>query len=122
MNVIDIIKGETILITIDDSDEEYIKKVLDSKVNVYYYNDKTNKFTLISSGITLTDDYYEFNISHTSSYVLTNEEIDKKYLETNENVVNFQKSNKVNLLLIGAGGLVIIGTTCLIIFIKRKNK
>ena len=29
LNVIDIIKGETILITIDDSDEEYIKKVLD---------------------------------------------------------------------------------------------
>ena len=99
-----------------------IKKVLDSKVNVYYYNDKTNKFRLISRGITLTEDYYEFNISHTSSYVLTNEEIDKKYLETNENVVNFQKSNKVNLLLIGAGVLVIIGTTCLIIFIKRKNK
>ena len=46
----------------------------------------------------------------------------KKYLETNENVVNFQKSNKVNFLLIGAGVLVIIGTTCLIIFIKRKNK
>lgn len=108
------------LVKIKNNDD--IKKVLDSKVNVYYYNDKTNKFRLISRGITLTEDYYEFNISHTSSYVLTNEEIDKKYLETNENVVNFQKSNKVNLLLIGAGVLVIIGTTCLIIFIKRKNK
>ena len=108
------------LVKIKNNDD--IKKVLDKKVNVYYYNDKTNKFRLISRGITLTEDYYEFNISHTSSYVLTNEEIDKKYLETNENVVNFQKSNKVNLLLIGAGVLVIIGTTCLIIFIKRKNK
>ncbi|MEG1141604.1 MAG: hypothetical protein RSE41_04010 [Clostridia bacterium] len=39
-----------------------------------------------------------------------------------DNVVSFQKSNKVYLLLIGLGLLVIVGVTAGIIIIEKKNK
>ena len=83
-----------------------------------------NKFELIENDIVLTDDnYYEFNITHNSDYILTNDKLDKSLLVSNENeVVDFQKSKSVQLLLLGVGIIAIIAVLFVIVILKKKNK
>ena len=100
-----------------------ISTILNDKVYAYFYNNQTNKFNLIDNNVTKTNDgYYEFSISHNSSYVLTNEALDAKLVTIdNDNVVSFQKSNKVNILLICLGLAVCIGAVVVIIIVRKKK-
>ena len=63
------------------------KEVLTSKnkdndnVRLYYYNEELNKYELLNENIKLSKDgYYEFDLSHTSRYILTREKISSVYL------------------------------------------
>ena len=104
--------------------EEMKSKLGTGKVYVYYYNVQCDDFTEIATEIKPTDDgYYEFTINHNSEYILVNEKLDDSLLSNgNDNVVNFQKSDKVNLLLIGLGVILIVVVIVIIIIVKKKNK
>ena len=100
-----------------------LKRELNNKVYVYYYDDIDNNFNLIASNVKKSlDGYYQFTISHNSSYVLVNNKLDSKLVSSdNSNVVSFQKSNKLYLLLIGVGVVVVIGAIVVIMIAKKNN-
>ena len=108
------------LVRVKLSDE--LKKSLNNKVYVYYYDDIDNKFNLIASNVKKSlDGYYQFTINHNSDYVLVNKKLDSKLVsEDNSNIVSFQKSNKVYLLLIGFGIFAIVAVI-VVIYIANKN-
>lgn len=101
-----------------------LNKELKNRIYVYYYDDIDNNFNLIASNVKKSlDGYYQFTITHNSNYVLVNNKLDSKLVATdNSNIVSFQKSNKLYLLLIGVGVLVIIGAVVVIIVAKNNNK
>jgi len=104
--------------------EQMKNKFGNDVVHVYYYNEEYDKFNEIVTDIKSTNDgYYEFKIDHNSRYILVNEKLDAELLvDKDDNVVNFQKSDKVNLLLIGLGILLIIAVSVIIVFVKRNSK
>jgi len=104
--------------------EEMKSKLGTGKVYVYYYNTQCDDFTEIATEVKPTSDgYYEFNMNHNSEYILVNEKLDDSLLsDGEENIVNFQKSDKVNLLLIGLGVLLVIVVIVIIIIVKKKSK
>lgn len=104
--------------------DEMKSKLGIGKVYVYYYNVQCDDFTEIATEVKPTSDgYYEFNINHNSEYILVNEKLDDSLLSNgDENIVNFQKSDKVHLLLIGLGVLLVIVVVVIIIIVKKKSK
>lgn len=104
--------------------DEMKSKLGTGKVYVYYYNTQCDDFTEIATEVKPTSDgYYEFNMSHNSEYILVNEKLDDSLLsDGDENIVNFQKSDKVNLLLIGLGVILAIVVIVIIIIVKKKGK
>ena len=105
--------------------EEVEKLLNNEKLQVYYYNEDSSNFCRIANDIKKTKDgYYEFNITHTSDYVITTSKIKSSLIVENEdddNVVTFQKSNKIYILLILIGLLVIIGVGIIIMIQKNKE-
>ncbi len=96
---------------------------LNDKVFVYIYNESTNNFCEIDKNAKKSDDYYEFTITHNSDYLITNEELDSKLVvKPSDDVVSFQKSNKVHLLLILIAILVIVVVLILVLYLKKKKK
>ena len=109
--------------TIRIKSTDTISSILENKkIYVYYYNEDSDNFCIIDSNIKLTKDgYYEFEIDHNSNYLLVNYKLDKS-LVVNSNIVSFQKSNIVNLVLIAGGFLLVIIVIVVIIVIKKTNK
>ena len=98
---------------------------LANTIYVYSFNDSYNKFVLIASKVMKNaEGYYEFTLTHNSDYVLVNQELDNSItMKAEENVVDFQKSNKSNLaLIIGGIVFVLIGTFVIIMARRLKNK
>lgn len=108
------------------SNDELTKLYGEDKINIYYFNKNSNKFSLINSSIKKTSDgYYEFNINHNSEYLMTNKKLDDSLLTvvSDDNVVGFQLSKKSQLLLISVGVIVVIAIgVVLAITNKKKNK
>ena len=104
--------------------EEMKNKLGNGKVYVYYYNVDNNNFIEIDTKVKKTNDgYYEFDINHNSEYILVNEKLDNALISTEDNnIVNFQKSDSVNLLLIVLGVILIIFVSIIVIIVKKKNK
>lgn len=104
--------------------DEMKSKLGTGKVYVYYYNTQCDDFTEIATEVKPTSDgYYEFNMSHNSEYILVNEKLDDSLLsDGDDNIVNFQKSDKVNLLLIGLGVILVIVVIVIIVIVKKKGK
>ena len=104
--------------------DEMKSKLGIGKVYVYYYNVQCDDFTEIATEVKPTSDgYYEFNMNHNSEYILVNEKLDDSLLsDGDENIVNFQKSDKVNLLLIGLGVILVIVVIVIIVIVKKKGK
>lgn len=99
-------------------------RLLNNNVYVYYYNDLDNTFSLIDSNVNKTSDgYYEFDITHNSDYILVNERLDENLLSTEQdsNVVSFQKSDNMHLILIAAAVIVIITVSAMIIVAKSSR-
>ncbi len=111
------------LIRIKASDD--IANILNDNVYVYVYNESSNDFCVIDLNAKKSSDgYYEFVITHNSSYLMVNEKLDSKLVvkESSDNTVSFQKSNKTLLLLIGIGVIVIIGAIVVIFLAMKKKK
>ena len=104
--------------------DEMKSKLGKEKVYVYHYNTECDDFTEIATEVKPTSDgYYEFNMSHNSEYILVNTKLDDSLLSDGaENKVHFQRSDKVNLLLIGLGLILAIVVIVIIIFVKKKSK
>ena len=98
--------------------------ILGDNSYIYYYNESTNNFTFIDTKLKKNNDYYEFEISHNSSYVIVNKKLDSKLIAPleNSNVVSFQKSEKVHLMLILCGLILIVAIVVFIIIINKKQK
>ena len=102
-----------------------VGKVLKDIVYVYIYNEGSKNFCEVESDVKKTkDNYYEFTITHNSDYVITNEKLSKKLVvdTDEENLIDFQKSTKVYLLLIAIGILAIIAVVVIILIVKNNNK
>lgn len=105
-----------------------MKRVLGiESIYVYYFDEDTSKFEEVAKNINLdSQNYYEFSLTHNSEFLLTNEELDEKLIQKNdEEVVSFLMSSKVYLLLIMLAILVIVVVIVVIIVYnrnKRKNK
>ena len=98
----------------------------DEDTHVYYYNELDDNFSEIVTNISKTkEDYYEFEITHNSSYVLVNSKLDSSIvvsdIEPND-FVTWQKSGKIYILIIGCALLLIIAVTIVILLTKKKNK
>lgn len=103
--------------------EQMKSKLGANKIYIYYYNEETKDFSEIASGVKPSSGYYEFKISHNSKYILVNEKLDDSLLsKSNDNIVAFQKSDIVNLLLIGLNVILVFVVLIIIIDVKRKNK
>ena len=102
--------------------DEMKNKLSNNPIYIYYYNESLGKFSKIAEKVVETEDgYFEININHNSEYVLVTKELDKKLITTDSGkVVRFQKSNKVNIILICVGFVLII--TAVVIIVLYKNK
>ena len=96
---------------------------LGDNVFVYLFNESTNKFSLINDNVKKLDDgYYEFIISHNSSYLIVDKKLDDKLISNDsDNVVSFQKNNKNYLLILGLAAVIILAVGISVIVIKMKN-
>ena len=109
------------------NNKDMIKKAFkDNKVNIYYYHDDINKFEVIEEDVSLNNDILEYNITHTSSYIITNSKVSSTYVysasdRARDNEVDFKKSDKVNKLLIAIGAIVII-IAVLVVLLLKGNK
>ena len=84
---------------------------------------KNKNFNLIKTNVKLNGNYYEFNINHNSKYLLTKSKIDSQYVtKESNNIVDFQNSNIVNLLLIICGAVLILVVVIIIFILKKKDK
>ena len=102
-----------------------IKTELNDTINVYFFNEADNNFFEIQTDIKKTSDgYYEFTINHNSNYLLVNEKLDSSLVtdSSSTNVVSFQKSSKIYLLLIGIGVIVLVLAVVIIVIVKKRKK
>ena len=94
------------------------------KINIYYYNNKKDLFEIVDLNSKFNKKgFYEFEIEHTSKYVLTTEIIDNEYLVSNSN----EESNKlfgINpiILISASAALLVIIVTVVILIIRNKKK
>lgn len=94
---------------------------LNDTVYVYYFNPTTNKFEYVDkTSKDKSKEYYEFNISHTSQYILVNSKLDKGLVSTSTDRNDISHDNKLFFVLIGVGVIVIL--TVILLIIKEKNK
>ena len=110
------------LVKVKTTDE--IDKILNDNVYVYIFNKSSNNFCVVDTDVKKSSEgYYEFSITHNSEYLITNNKLDDKLVvaQREDNVVSFQKSNKIYLLLIVIGLLVIIVVLVVIIILKKKK-
>lgn len=101
----------------------------------YHYGDSYYK---VIDNIKITNDgFYEFDITHNSVYVLTNEDMPKDVVseENIDNVLNYDnnasdnttnsdnnsKNNIYVIIVIIVGFVVIIAVTCLLVYKKKKK-
>lgn len=101
-----------------------MKAMLGNKnIYLYYYDEVNKNFNLIKTNVKLNGNYYEFNINHNSKYLLTKSKIDSQYVtKESNNIVDFQNSNIVNLLLIICGVVLILVVVIIIFILKKKDK
>ena len=132
----------TVRIKLDYVFKDYIGK----KVYVYYYQD--NSFETIVDGLLNTNDdgYFEFNIDHNSTYILSNNKPDGKYITKADDLIKLNAKNinvekvessvensaensaekheekNTNLPLYIACGAISLVFVALIIFVILKNR
>lgn len=70
--------------------QQYLGK---EKLYVYYYNETEEQFSNVASKIKLTKDgYYEFYITHNSTYILTNDKPSSEYITKNDNAITYNEN------------------------------
>ena len=104
---------------------EELKKVLNNNnINIYYYNEDTDKFEIVKTDIEYNKKgFYEFYIDHNSKYLLTNGEINKEYLNNPEKAIKTNNSLDLKtILIIGIPSLIIIIILIIVIVLSKKKK
>lgn len=72
--------------------QQYLGK---EKLYVYYYDESEEQFSSVASKIHLTSDgYYEFYITHNSSYILTNSKPSEKYIAKSDSASTYNNNTK----------------------------
>lgn len=99
---------------------ELLKKVFANKdIQVYYYNKSNSKYSIIDENVRLSNDnYYEFESSHNSIYILANSNRFHKVTKKN---ISFQRADSTNIMLISLGLLFIITSFIIILFVKKQK-
>lgn len=93
----------------------------DNSIFIYFYDEENSKYTLIAKNVKLNTGYYEFAIDHNSKYIFTDSKITSKKVKIDENIVDFQNSNKINYIIIIAGIILILAVVALIAILTKKN-
>ena len=98
-----------------NNDSKISDVIKNKEVNLYLYDGKTKRFTSISSDIKLDDEgFYELELDHNSTYVITNTKIKDKYLAGNNDIL-------IMILLIIAA-IVTVLLIGFVVFLLIKNK
>lgn len=75
--------------------EAIIKYLGEKPAYVYYYDETGKKLDKVAIEINLTEDgYYEFYINHNSTYILTTEKPDDKYISDNTTYLQLNNNSK----------------------------
>ena len=108
--------------TVRIKNNDFIKKILkNNPVNLYYFVPNKNNFNLITKGIKVSGDYYEFSITHNSKYVLTDYEIASQLVSV-DNTMAFQKNYKSYALILMIVGSLLVGSVVLSKKMKKNKK
>ena len=108
--------------TVRIKNNDFIKKILKNHpANLYYFVPNENKFNLITKGIKVSGDYYEFSITHNSKYVLTDYEIASQLVSV-DNTMAFQKNYKSYALILIIVGSLLVGSVVLSNRMKKKKE
>ena len=91
------------------------------KAYLYFYDEINKKYTALSNTLTIKDSYFEFTLDHNSKYLLTDTKLDNKKVEVDENIVNFQNTNKTNLIIIILSIVLIIAVLAFILVTNKKK-
>ena len=104
------------------STDEIDSLITDDKAYVYVYNEGSKDFCEVGKNISKTRaGYYEFSVTHNSDYIIVNEKLKNDLVVASDDVVTFQKSNMIYLLLICVGGIVIIVLVLVLMNLKKKE-
>ena len=98
---------------------------LNDTVYVYIFNESSNNFCEVDTQAKKSaDGYYEFSITHNSNYLIVNDRLDGKLVvaENPDNVVSFQKSNKVILIIIVMGLAIAVAAAWTVFILNKKKK
>lgn len=93
-----------------------------------YHNNENNTFDPIAEEISLTEDgYFEFYITHNSSYTITNQKPDDKYITDNTEVLDLNnkmgnENSRINLFIIIPIVVVVLCIIVVVTIIIVKNK
>lgn len=99
-------------------------------INIYYVKDDKS-FEIIKEGLELKDNQYQFDITHTSSYLLTNSKIDKIHIVDSESTEEDSSNTKTNSkkekpdiikILIIVIAILLVITVILLIKVSTSNK
>ena len=93
-----------------------------NNINVYYYNEETQKFEIIKLNVEYNiKGYYEFYIDHNSKYVITTDKIANEHI-SNANKVETDKINIKLITIILASIVLLAIITATIIIVRKKSK
>lgn len=104
---------------------EKIAEILNkNNANIYYFNEKTNKFEEIKLNAEYNSDgYYEFYISHNSKYVITTEKIDTEYVDDSKETTKSSSGMDLKtILLIAIPSAVVIILIIVVLVVSKKRK
>ena len=104
---------------------ELVSKIMNKgNANIYYYNDKTNKFEIVKLDSKYNNDgYYEFYIDHNSKYVITTNKIDDKYISNStKSNLNNNGINMKSIIFISVPVVIVLIISIVIIYIIKRNK
>ena len=104
---------------------EKIAEILNkNNANIYYFNEKTNKFEEIKLNAEYNSDgYYEFYISHNSKYVITTEKIDTEYVDDSKETSKSSSGMDLKtILLIAIPSAVVIILIIVVLVVSKKRK
>lgn len=101
-------------------DTQYISRTLNhDNVNIYYYDEKSGKYEIIELNKEFDEKgFYEFYMTHNSSYIMTKETIDGRYLLTQDG----SGAEKVFMIVAIALAVVLVLSVAIMIAVVMKMK
>ena len=110
--------------TVTIREDEIVKENLSgNNANVYLYNPTSDKFIEIAKDVNKEDGGYSFDITHNSSYVLTQDKLPKEIVEKDTGtVVSYVKEKKIYIVLLLIGLIVVLCAVLVVVILKNQKK